>query len=79
MALERELETYKLNRDRLLDQLGKFVVIHADKVAGIWDTYADPLRFGYERYGLEPFLVKRIEAVEQVQHLTRDVAFPCRT
>lgn len=79
MALERELETYNRLKSSLLDKQGKFVVIHDNEVAGVWDTYSDALRAGYDRYRLEPFLVKRIEAVEQVQSITRDVEFPCRT
>jgi hypothetical protein len=79
MALERELETYKQHRESLLDKQGKFVVIHQDDVAGVWDTYADALKAGYDRFKLDPFLVKQIVADEQVQFITRDVEFPCRT
>ena len=79
MALERELDTYKRHKESLLDKQGKFVVIHQDEVAGVWDTYADALKEGYARYKLDPFLVKQIEADEQVQFITRDVGFPCHT
>lgn len=79
MALEKELETYKRQRESFLDKQGKFVVIHLDEVAGVWDTYADALKAGYEKYKLDPFLVKQIDAVEQVQFISRDLEFPCRT
>ena len=80
MALERELETYRRRVASLLpDKAGKFVVVHQDEITGDWDTYPDALRARYEQFGLEPFLVKRVEAVEQVQYITRDVELPCHT
>jgi hypothetical protein len=78
MALERELETYRRERQKLLTQEGKFALVHGDEVAGVWDTYDDALQAGYTRYGLEPFLVKKVEAAERVQFFTRDVG-PCRS
>ncbi len=79
MALERERSTYDKNREELLRQEGKYVVISGDEVAGVWATYRDALAAAYARFGLEPFMVKKIEAVEQVQFITRTVGFPCRT
>ena len=73
MALEKELATYQREREKLLAHQGKFVLIHGDDVAGYWDTYEDALQAGYSRFKLEPFLVKRIEAVERVQFFTRDI------
>jgi hypothetical protein len=78
MALERELTTYKRELPGLLDRQGKFVVIKGDEVAGVWDTYPDAVQAAYERYKTQSFLVKRIEAIEQVQHFTRDLGFPCQ-
>jgi len=60
MALERELQTYKNRLTELLAHEGKFVLIRGDEVAGTWDTYEDALRAGYDKFGLNPFLVKRI-------------------
>jgi len=76
MALEKELATYQNKRSELLANEGKFALIHADQVAGIWDTYEDALRVGYDKYGLKPFLVKRIEAVDTVNSSTRHVPCP---
>lgn len=76
MALERELETYARELPNLTASEGKFVLIHADEVE-VFESYEDALRIGYERYGLDPFLVKRIESVETIHFLTRDV-LPCR-
>jgi hypothetical protein len=73
MALEKELETYHRELPNMLTNEGKHVLIHEDNVAGFWDTYEDALQAGYERFGLKPFLVKRVQAVETVQYFTRDI------
>jgi hypothetical protein len=78
MALEKEMQTYERELPNLLQQEGKFALIHGVEVGGVYDTYEDALKAGYEKYGLGPFLVKRIQAVEQVQFFTRDIV-PCRT
>jgi len=66
MALEIELATYQKKRQELLVDEGKFVLIHGDDVAGVWNTYEDALNVGYDKYGLTPFMVKRIEQVETI-------------
>lgn len=80
MALERELSTYAEKLAELLSNEGKYAVIHGDEVQGIYDAYADAIRAGYEKNGLEPFLVKQISSVENIHFITRDLsAPPCHT
>jgi len=79
MALEKELETYEANRDALLAHEGQYVLISGDQVLGIFQAYEEALREGYDRVGLEPFLVKQIDAVEGILHFSRDVVQQCRT
>ena len=79
MALEKELETYKKKLSELEASEGKFVLIHGDEVVGVFAAYEDALREGYEKFNLTPFLVKKIQAVEQVQYVTRYITFPCPT
>ena len=74
MALEKELETYQRERQKLLAHEGKYVLIHGDTVEGFWDTYEDALQAGYNAHGLEHFLVKRIESVDRVHFFTRDIS-----
>jgi len=74
MALEKELATYHANLAELKAQAGKYVLIHGDDVIDTYSAYDDALKEGYERFGLEPFLVKRIEAVEQAHFVSRFVA-----
>jgi hypothetical protein len=71
MALEKELEAYKAKLAELKDSEGKFVLIHGDTLSGVFDTYDDAIKQGYERFGLKPFLVKQVRAIEQVQFISR--------
>jgi hypothetical protein len=77
-ALEREMTTYNAKLNELLASVGKFVLIKGDVIEGIFDTYADALKIGYERFKLEPFMVKQIAPAEQIQFFTRELDLPCR-
>lgn len=80
MALEKEIETYNRELAKLTDQEGKFVVIQGETIVGVYVSYEDALKVAYEKCGLKPFLVKKIQSVEQVQFFSRDLCFePCRT
>ena len=77
--LKTEIQTYEREKQRLLSENeGKYAVIHGTEVAGVWDTYVDALHAAYEKFGLEPFLVKQIEVIDQIQYFTRDIE-PCRS
>jgi hypothetical protein len=76
MALERELETYKSKLAELKDSEGKFALIHGDELVDTYTSYEDAIKEGYARFKLEPFLVKQIHAIEQVQFISR-FADPC--
>jgi hypothetical protein len=79
VALEKELETFeKLKAQLLSDQDGKFAVISGECLLGVYSTYDDALKIGYEKCQLKPFLVKRIVAVEPVNLFSRPLA-PCPT
>jgi hypothetical protein len=79
MALEREQATYEKELEKLLASAGKYVLIREDEVSGIYDTYQDALKVGYEKFGLQPFLVKQIAAVQRANRFTRDIISPCHT
>jgi hypothetical protein len=76
--LQKEIETYNAKLGELSAYLGKFVLIKGDSVEGIYDTYADALKIGYERFQLQPFMVKQIAPAEQVQFFTREIDPECR-
>lgn len=73
MALEKELATYKTKLAELKGSEGKFVLIHGTDVIDTFTSYEDAIKEGYSRFKLEPFLVKQINAMEQVQFVTRFV------
>jgi hypothetical protein len=73
MWLERELGTYQEKLPELATQEGRFVLIHGDQVVDTFSTYEDALRQGYREFGLQPFLVKQIQVVEQVHFVTRAI------
>ena len=76
--LQKEVETYNAKLPELMSSLGKFVLIKGESVEGVYDTYADALKIGYERFKLEPFLVKQIAPAEQIQFFTRELDLECR-
>jgi hypothetical protein len=76
MALEKELATFKNKLPELKDNEGKFVLIHGDDVIDTFTSYEDAIKEGYSQFKLEPFLVKQIHAIEQVQFITRFIE-PC--
>jgi hypothetical protein len=74
MALEKELETYKNKLPELKGSEGKFVLIHGDDVIDTFATYEDAIKEGYAKFKVEPFLVKQIQTIEQIQFVTRLIA-----
>lgn len=77
MALEKELQTYSEKLDELkAKHEGKFVLIRGDKVVDTFSSYDDAIKAGYQEFGLEPFLVKQVRALEQAQFISR-FADPC--
>lgn len=73
MALERELATYTTKLPELKANAGKYVLIHGDDVVDVFGNYDDALKEGYAKFGLTPFLVKQIEAVEHAHFISRFV------
>lgn len=72
--LEVELKTYEDHRDELLgSDSGKFVLIRGEQVISVFDTKADAIRAGYERFGNVPFLVKQLVQVEVPQNFTSNL------
>jgi len=77
MALEKELEIYLSKLPELkTENEGKFVLIHGDQVIDIFSSYDDAIKAGYGQFGLKPFLVKQIHALEPAEFISRLVD-PC--
>lgn len=80
MALETELGTYRAKLPELAKDEGKFVLIHGNDVIDVYGTYEDAIKEGYAKFKLEPFLVKQIHTIEQVQFISRLASpGPCHT
>jgi hypothetical protein len=77
MALEKELETYKAKLPELKGHEGKFALIHGEELVDTYSSYEDAMKEGYSKYGVkDPFLVKQIQAIEQIHFISRFVE-PC--
>jgi hypothetical protein len=77
--LKKEIETYNAKLSELIgSSLGKFVLIKGDTVEGVFDTYADALKIGYQRFKLDPFMVKQVAPAERIQFFTRELDLTCR-
>jgi hypothetical protein len=64
---------------QLVADEGKYALIRGEELLGVFGTYEDALTDGYKTLGLDPFLVKKIEAVERVQFISRFFGCPCHT
>jgi hypothetical protein len=73
MALEKELATYRDKLSELKAHEGKFALISGDQVIDFFSTYEDAIKAGYQKFKLEPFLVKRVLATEPVFFITRNI------
>jgi hypothetical protein len=70
VAFEHELQVYRAHLEELLGpgdvHEGKYTAIKGDVVAGVYPTLDDALRAGYDRFGLDEWLCKKIERVETI-------------
>jgi hypothetical protein len=73
-ALQKEIETFQARKKELLAEAeGKFVLIKGEEVAGVFDSQGDALQGGYKRFGKDPFLVKKVLAVDLPLPFTSNV------
>jgi hypothetical protein len=55
----------------------EYVLIKGDQVVSLWPDEDEAYDAGCERFGVEPFLVKRVEASERPHILLIDLPNPC--
>lgn len=73
----RELETYESLKDGLIEDgnEGSFIIIGIDEddndvfLVRIADSYESAMWKGFKKFGLRPFLVKKISKEDGVQNL----------
>ncbi len=60
---EREIAAYLRELPRLLAEghAGRHALLKDDEVVSIWDTQADAIQAGRQRFGLAPIFVKAID------------------
>ena len=75
--LDEERETFARALPHLGAEEGRYALVKGDRVEGVFDSFRDAIQVGYDRFGLEPFMVKRVEAVETVHFIPRAVFRPC--
>jgi hypothetical protein len=74
LRLQQELETFQAKLPELLTtDAGRYVLIHGGEVIRSWETWGEAVDAAYERFGLEPFLVKQVVRDEQSIYVSRDV------
>lgn len=81
MGLEREMATFRRELPLLLqneENEGKYVLVHGDQVDSVWPTREQALTAGYDRFGLDVFMVKAITEHEKVYTISRNVT-PCHS
>lgn len=72
--LKEEIETYQENKAKLVvESNGKYVLIKGKTIVGIYESEKDALSEGIAKFGNVPFLVKKIEEIEQVHHYTSNI------
>lgn len=75
--LKQEIERYNAELNNLLQNEGKFVLIKGLEPFEFFESYDNALKAAYEKYGLEPFLVKKISRIEPIINFTRLFLAPC--
>lgn len=67
MPLEKELALFEAKKADLLQaHPGKFALIHGDEFVDAFDTAENAYDAGVQKFGKEPFLVKRISPEPEV-------------
>jgi hypothetical protein len=70
MELEKELHYFNERRDEFLAHYeGQHVLIKGDEFAGAFTTEEEAYGAGIDRFGNEPFLIKKVTKEEEMVHL----------
>lgn len=66
--LEKERKFYDEKRAELVSQhLGKFVLIKAEELVGVYNKIEEALSEGARRFGMQPFLVRQISETSETE------------
>ena len=65
ISLEKELAKFEeLKPELLKTSEGKYALIRGDQFIEVFDSFAEGVRAGYQKFGNVPFLVKQIIVLE---------------
>jgi hypothetical protein len=68
--LEKNLKYFKEQLPKLLEtDVGRFAVGRSGDDFSCWDTYPDAIQWGYQKYGLKPFIVKQVVRFERPEFI----------
>lgn len=74
--LSAEVQAFEKMLPELMKHAGKFALIHGNTLAGVYTAYEDALKIGYEKYGVTPFLVRKIAQTQHIAFISRMIV-PC--
>ncbi len=69
--LAQEIAVYKRKLPEWEGRDGKYVLIKGEDYHEFFSSYEDALKHGYEKFGLEPFLVKQVSTIESIHSISR--------
>ena len=72
--LAQEMETYRKHLPGWGSREGQFVLIRDSEICDFFEEYTEALTEGYKRFGIIPFLVKKVMQQQQTHSVTRLVA-----
>ena len=78
IELELNLKAFEEQLLRLLGEAGgriKYATGRVGEVFSLWDTWADGVQAGYDRYGLKPFVVQPVFLAPIIHSFSRDLGF----
>jgi len=76
--ISREIDYYHRHLKDWEGRDGEFILIKEESVVDFFSSYDDALKAGYQKFGLESFLVKQINTIEQGSFISRNI-LPCHT
>jgi len=60
--IQREAQTLRDNRAKIMENVGKFVLIHGESIVDYFPSYGLAATKGYDLFGLKDFLVTEVRA-----------------
>ena len=70
---KKNLLTYQSKLPEMSQHEGKFALIHGEEIVDFFSTYEDAIKAGYQKFGTESFLVKRVQTTEPVFFISRSI------